>query len=181
MQECRIIMDYSDAGKRFVVKSKKLTTISIPATVKINGKTYKVTDIDTAAFKSMSKLTKATIGKNVTTIDAPAFSDCKALKTVKFGKSLQTIGAKAFYNCISLTKIDLPAAVKKIGKQAFFNCKKAVNIIIRSSKLTKSSVGANAFKNTPAKANVKVPKKKMKAYKGGVLKGNGKNVKWGTV
>ena len=71
--------------------------------------------------------------------------------------------------------------MKKIGKQAFFNCSKAVNIIIRTTKLTKKTVGANAFKNTPAKANVKVSKKKLKAYKNGVLKGIGKNAKWGTL
>ena len=68
--------------------------------------------------------------------------------------------------------------VKTIGKNAFKNCKNLKKITIKTSKLTKSSVKANAFKGIYKKASVKVPKKKLKAYKKFLRKkGMGKKVK----
>ena len=75
-------------------KAKKLT---IPATVKVKGVTYKVTAISDKAFKGNKKLTTVTIGSNVTKIGKEAFSGCKNLKkiTVTAGK-LKIISKNAF-------------------------------------------------------------------------------------
>ena len=75
-------------------KAKKLT---IPATVKVKGVTYKVTAVSDKAFKGNKKLTTVTIGSNVTKIGKEAFSGCKNLKkiTVTTGK-LKTISNNAF-------------------------------------------------------------------------------------
>ena len=75
-------------------KAKKLT---IPATVKVKGVTYRVTAISDKAFKGNKKLTTVTIGSNVTKIGKEAFSGCKNLKkiTVTAGK-LKTISKNAF-------------------------------------------------------------------------------------
>jgi len=80
------------------------------------------------------------------------------------GKKVQAIGPQAFRNCTSLTKVTLPASVKSIGKQAFYNCKKLKTITIKSTKLTTKNVGTKAFGKTYAKAQVKVPKSKVKTY-----------------
>lgn len=136
-------VEYSKAA------NKKAAKITIPAAVTLSGVTYKVTSVSSGAFSGCTKLTTVTIGKNVT-----------------------SIGAKAFYKCTSLTKITIPAKVAKIGKQAFYGCKKLKNITIKTAKLTAKTVGAKAFKGTPAKAAVKVPKKKKKAY-GKLLRAKG--------
>lgn len=94
-------------------------TVTIPKTIKADGKTYKVTSIAANAFKNSKKLTKVVIGSNVT----------------------------------------------KIGKNAFYGCKNLKNIVINTKNLKKTTVGAKAFKGTPAKAVVKVPKGKSKTYK----------------
>ncbi len=75
-------------------KAKKLT---IPATVKVKGVTYKVTAVSDKAFKGNKKLTTVTIGSNVAKIGKEAFSSCKNLKkiTVTAGK-LKTISKNAF-------------------------------------------------------------------------------------
>ena len=182
-------------------KSSTSTKISIPATVKINGKSVPVTSIAANAFKGCSKLKTVTIGKNVTSIGEKAFSGCKALtkvsigagvktigknaflncaklKTVSGGKGLTTIGASAFSGCKALTKITLYAKVKKIGAKAFYKCSKLKTITVKTSKLTSKTVGANAFKGIYAKATIKVPKAKLKAYMTLLKKkGVGKNVK----
>ena len=77
-------------------KSKTAASLSIPASVKYKGKSYKVTGIRADAFKGMSRLTKAAIGKNVAVIEKNAFASCKKLKTVSLGAGVATIGDDAF-------------------------------------------------------------------------------------
>ena len=79
------------------ITDKNAKKLTIPATVKEKGVTYKVTAISDKAFKGNKKLTTVTIGSNVTKIGKEAFSGCKNLKkiTVTAGK-LKTIGKNAF-------------------------------------------------------------------------------------
>ena len=53
---------------------------------------------------------------------------------------------------------------KKIGAKAFYKCSKLKTITVKTSKLTFKTVGANAFNGIYAKATIKVPKAKLKAY-----------------
>ena len=76
-----------------------------------------------------------------------------------------SIAPKAFKNNKKLKKITIGRNIIKIGKQAFYGCINLKKIKINTSLLTKKSVGAKAFYKTSAKAKVKVPKSKLKAYK----------------
>lgn len=79
-------------------KNKKITSITIPETVQIEGKKYKVVEIQKNAFKSCSKLKKVYIGSNVKTINANAFRDCKKLKSITITRMSTKIGKNAFKN-----------------------------------------------------------------------------------
>ena len=61
---------------------KKATSLTIANTVKIGGKSYKVTEIKAGACEGMKKLDTLVIGKNVEKIGAKAFYDCGKLKNV---------------------------------------------------------------------------------------------------
>ena len=101
-------------------KSKTLTKLSIPATIKANGKNVPVTAIAPNAFKGMKKLTSVTIGKNVKTIGAKAFYGCKKLKkiTIKSTKlTKKTVGAKAFTGINKKAVIKCPKAKKAAYKK----------------------------------------------------------------
>ena len=126
---------------------KSAKNVTVPATIKAGGKTVKVTTIAPNALKSMKKLTKVTIGKNVTTIGKNAFANDAKLTTVTIGKNVKTIGAKAFYKCKALKKIT-----------------------IKTKKLTKKTIGAKAFTGINKKAVIKSPKAKKAAYKKILLK-----------
>lgn len=77
--------------------NNKKATVTVPATVKVSGVTYKVTSIAKNAFKNNKKLKKVTIGANITTIGANAFAGCKNLKTVDIkSKKLKSVGKNAF-------------------------------------------------------------------------------------
>lgn len=143
------------------------TTISIPDTVKIDGITYKVTGISANALEGNQKVKKVVVGKNIKTIGTRAFYGCTELKTVTFQKSsaLTTIKSKAFSQCKKLSKITIPEKVTSIGKQAFEKCSKLKSIIIKTTKLKETKVGAKAFSNIYKKATIKVPKSSYNKYK----------------
>lgn len=102
------------------VKSKKVKSISIPATVKIAGAKYKVTAIGSKAFQNCSKLKTVTIGKNVTKIGASAFAkDKKLTKLTVKGTSLKSVGKKAFAKVPKKAKIKVPKKSKKAYKKLF--------------------------------------------------------------
>ena len=151
-------MEYTAAGSN-------AKSVVIPATVTVEGSTYKVTSIAKNAFKKNKTVEKVVIGNNVTTIGDSAFEDCTKLKSVTIGKNTTTIGNKAFYKCNKLTKVTISNKVNKIGKQAFGNCKALKSITIKTTKLTSKNVGSKAFKGIYKTAKIKVPKSKLKAYK----------------
>lgn len=59
----------------------------------------------------------------------------------------------------------IPSKVESIGKSAFEKCSSLSNITIKTTLLTKKSVGKNAFKSVFKTAKVTVPRKKLKTYK----------------
>ena len=95
--------------------NKNCTKATIPATVKIGGVTFKVTEVSNNAFKNCKNLKKVIIGKNVTKIGSKAFYGCKKLKsiTIKTTK-LKKIGSKAFKGINSKAKFKVPK--KKLSK-----------------------------------------------------------------
>jgi len=159
------INNKKEATLTAVDKKKVQGTVTIPNTMKVDGKSCKITAIGKNAFKNQKKLKKVVIGKYVKTIGDNAFSGCDKLQTVSGGKSITAIGNKAFYKCKKLQKITIPAKVKKIGKSAFYGCKSLKTITIQTKMLTNKNVGSKAFKGVFAKPTVKVPKGKLSAYK----------------
>ena len=135
------------------VKNNKVTKVKIPKTVKIGGKDFKATAIGSSAFKNNKKITSIEIGDNV-----------------------KIIGSSAFEGCTKLSRITLGKGVTEIGGNAFKNCKKLGTITIKSSKLKK--VGRNALKGIKPTVKIKVPAKKLSAYKKLFKnKGQGRKVK----
>lgn len=123
------ITDAKTNGKGTVAvsggKSKSLKKVNIDATVKIGGKSFKITSIAGSAFKGYKKLTSVTVGKNVTKIDKSAFEKCAKLKTIKINATgLKSVGKNA---------------IKGINKKATIKCPKKQ--LTKYKKLFKSSTG----------------------------------------
>lgn len=114
----KITKSSSKNGTAEYVKSnhQNAKKVSIPATVKIGGISYKVTGIAKNAFKNNKKITKVTIGKNVKQIGKKAFYNCKNLKniTIKTEKlTAKTVGKNAFKGIHSKAKIKVPKSKLK--------------------------------------------------------------------
>lgn len=100
--------------------NKKKTTVSIPATVKLDGITYKVTSIAKNAFKNNKNIKKLTIGKNVSKIGAKSFFGCKKLKTITIKTTRLTakkIGANAFKGIKAKATVKVPKKKYKTYKK----------------------------------------------------------------
>ncbi len=138
----------------YVPKSNAFFQISSSSngTAKCIGSVYRATDVVIPATMTVN-------GKKykITSICEYAFCDERGeyLKKVTIGKNVKSIGRSAFLHC--------------------FNLK---TITIKTNKLTKKSVGDYAFLDIHSKATIKVPAKKLSAYKK-LLKarGVGQNVK----
>jgi hypothetical protein len=116
---------------------KKASSITIPATVKIEGKSYQVTAIAANAFKGNTKATKITIGTNVSVIGKNAFYNCKNVKTVTIkSKTLTSDNVKA-------------GAFQKLGASNY----KKVTVKVPSAKL-KSYKKFLTKKGLSSKANI---------------------------
>ena len=104
--------------------NKNAKTITIPATIKVKGVTYKVTKIADNSFKNNNKITKITIGENIVSIGKNVFYGCKKLKTITIrSKKLtsKTVSKNAFKGLTKITTIKVPknklTAYKKLLKK----------------------------------------------------------------
>lgn len=119
-----------------VIGSAKATdTLTIPSSVTISGKVYKVTSIQEKAFYRNEDIVNVTIGNNVTYVGKYTFYQCPSLETVKFGKRVSTISTCAFTQCPNLEDVTLPASVKRLGAKAFYQCTSIETLKINSSAL----------------------------------------------
>ena len=87
--------------------------LTIPTTVKIGGKSFRVTAIGTSAMSGAKKLTTVKIGANIMTVGAKAFYGCSKLSNVTiFSTKLTTAktGANAFKGIRSNCRFKVPAS-----------------------------------------------------------------------
>ena len=106
----------------------------------------------------------------VTAIGNKAFYGCKALKRVSTGSNVLSIGSKAFSGCKALKKVTILKKTKKIGASAFAKCSSLRTITIKTTSLTKKSIGKKAFHGIAKKAKFKLPSSKKRLYKKWVKK-----------
>lgn len=108
----------SDAKNGTVTVSKLLKktvkTVTIPATVTIDGYTFKVTAVANNVFKNASRLKSVVIGANVKSVGKSSFYKCKKLATITFkGIKAPGIGKNAFKSGKSKVTVKVPKKMKK--------------------------------------------------------------------
>lgn len=102
-----------------LVKGK---TVTIPDTITVGGKVYKVTSIAAGACRDNTKITKLTIGKNVKKIGKEAFMNCKKLKNIVCKSTLFKAGSikkNAFKGISSKVVLKTPKGKETMYKKWF--------------------------------------------------------------
>ena len=141
--------------------AKITDTLTIPSSVTISGKVYKVTAIQDKAFYKNEDIVKVTIGNYVTNVGKYAFYQCSSLETVKFGKRVAVVNTCAFTQCPNLENVTLPSSIRKIGAKAFYQCTSIKTLKINGSAL--EYVGKKGLAVNKS-VTLKLPKKFYSTY-----------------
>ncbi len=133
----KLVYKVTGNGTAALVKpsSKAIKKVGVPASVKMNGFTFRVTAISARAFAGCKKLKSVTIGVNVRSIGKKAFQKCRKLSkiTIRSSKLKKgTVGAGAFKGIKSKATIKVPK--KKFKAYKKFLRKKGVGKKVRIKK-----------------------------------------------
>ena len=102
-----------------LLKGKNVT---VPNTITVAGKTYKVTSIAANACKGNKQIVKLTIGKNVKKIGNNAFLKCKKLKQINCNSKLLkpgSVGKNVFKSIGKNAKLKTPKGKTVLYKKLF--------------------------------------------------------------
>lgn len=135
--------------------------------VKPAKKGKKLTDSKGAIYKVTSdKKGSPTVEYSATAKGAKGTITIPARVTIKgVTYKVTSVGASACRNRAGITKVIIGKNVTKIGNRVFSGCKKLKKVTIKTTKLTESTVGSNAFSGISSGVVVKVPESKVKAYR----------------
>ena len=136
---------YSTGGDEATViqddNYKQLAEVTIPSTVTINGKSYKVTGIGNSAFYDCWKISSVTLPDGLVSIGNLSFRNI-GIKEIAFPNTLKSIGDEAFRHCWLITEIKLPDKLESIGELAFSYISNLRKVVLPS---TIQSIGGWAF------------------------------------
>lgn len=100
--------------------------VTIPSTLKVDDKIYRVAKMDSNAFKDCSNISSVTLEPGISYI--AGFTNCSSLTSVTIPDSVAIIGTSTFKGCTSLKEINIPDSVTSIGFYSFNNCPASINI-----------------------------------------------------
>ena len=146
--------DKSDHSVEFKESGSKASIIAVPASVKIDGASYKVTSIAEEAFKNNRTVTNVKIGANVESIGESAFEGCVKLKKITLSDSVKEVGDNAFKGCTKLETVTIPKNATNIGDNAFNGCKKLKKVTIGTKV---QEIGKNAFAKCTSLETIVIP------------------------
>lgn len=139
----------------------------------VNSKKTKDTDYDDededtfiikkATYEIMSDNSVILVYINTDSVKSYTVPDTVTYNNKKY--KVSCIYDEAFINCKELKRVTIGKNIEEIGDSAFKNCISLKNITVKTTKLTKTTIGKNAFKGISKKATITVPKKRYKNYK----------------
>ena len=141
---------YSNAFERSYLRS-----IKIPDSV---------TMLDSYVFYDCPLLYSVVLGNSITSIPYYCFNSCTSLASIEIPNSVTTIEAAAFQNC-PIASVFIPASLKKLKSAAFYNCKSLKRVDFSNHTSIPSLESANAFQNTHADLQIKVPESLIDEWK----------------
>lgn len=167
-------------GKAIVIEGNYEGQITIPGTIKYQGKQYTVDQIGYGAFNEASKLISVKLPASIQTIGQRAFGACIALKEINIPASVTKIKEAAFFRCASLKSITIPKNVAYIGESAFSRCKNLTSIEVDKDNLHFISADGILY-DKEMKTLIKVPDTRSSfvfpatvvAFLSGSFEGNG--------
>ena len=128
-------------------------SLTIPAEVEYDEKTYAVTALGEHAFYGCEGLTSVSMPNSITSVNKYIFSQCTNLASVTLSNAITLLHDNMFYKCSSLTSLEIPNSVVKIGFQTFAYCSN-LNVTIPSSI---TFINASAFYECTSLTSFTIP------------------------
>ena len=145
------VVDYDD----------DITVIIIPASIMVDGVTYKVTKLADKCFYDCTSLTSISIPNSVFELGEHCFTNCTSLTNITIPNSVLELGRACFDGCTSLTSITIPNAVTELGENFFSGCTSLTSITIPSSV---RELGQDCFYGCTSLASVTIPSSVTSLY-----------------
>ena len=98
------------------------SSLTVPSTVKHNGKNYSVTGVGYKAFARCTSLQSVNLPSTIKTIGESSFYQCKKLTSMTLPSKVENIMDRAFMSCEMMTSVTIPATVTNLGDMAFRGC-----------------------------------------------------------
>lgn len=132
-----------------------------------------IREIDSRAFAKCKKLIQLGSKKKAVTlpsaavIGSKAFWGCTSVRTVNItSKFLSAIGASSFQGCTAMTSFSSKSKkLASIGTKVFYGNKKLGRVVLKTTKLTKKTVGKKAFQGIKKTCAFQVPGAKVRTYR----------------
>ena len=131
-------------AEKVFYQADKLRAVTIPATVKMIGK---------SAFEGCANLATVQILGAIDEMGESAFKDCGNLTTVVMMDAIADMGDSVFENCVNLTACQLSGGVKKMGSSVFKGCAKLETFEIEGDI---DEIGDNVFESCGSLTTVKI-------------------------
>lgn len=96
-------------------------TLTIPASVTIDGTEYAVTKIGNGSLRDAPELTGVVIPDGLEVVGNSAFASCTGITSIVLPASVNSIEDWAFYGCTNLASINIPEGVTAITEHTFQN------------------------------------------------------------
>ena len=136
----KLTFTYDSNAKTASVKGadNTQTSIIIPYDITCNqtsigggivGTTYKVTAIETGAFKNYTKLNSIYLPNSITAIEFEAFR-ASSIKTLTFPNSITSIAENCFAYCGQLQSVTIHKNIGSVNGSAFLGCTNLASVII---------------------------------------------------
>lgn len=138
------VVDYDD----------DITVIIIPASIKVDGVTYKVTKLADKCFYDCTSLTSISIPNSVFELGEHCFTNCTSLTNITIPNSVLVLGIACFYGCTSLTSITIPSSVTELGYNCFYGCTSLKSITIPNSV---TELGGGCFEDCTSLTSITIP------------------------
>lgn len=119
---------------------QNLESLSIPASIVINGDSYQVVEIAQGAFKGCN-FQSITLPEGLLCIGSEAFMQCD-IKSIVLPSTIKSIERQAFYVSSGLKEISIPEGAVSIGYGAFWGCR---DLEVLRFPSTLGSIGENVI------------------------------------
>lgn len=132
-----------------------LTEITIPASITVDGATYRVTKVGNRCFAYCTSLKSVTIPSSVTSLGDWCFRECTSLESVSIPNSVTSWEGGCFEGCTSLKSVNIPVGVTGLDDDTFLDCRSLTSINIP---ISVKYIEDNCFKNCESLVSITIPR-----------------------